>query len=508
MMDDVLDEIGELGVGEAEVAKLDETAEKQKYINDNIIAKGYNLDELSRSITNRKGLTINEITLSTLKTEVEFFKTQQLKETYKSVKSTKMTKSKKEELINELYATETLNLTTSIQQETKLTELEKEKKRINPVVTDAKTDKIPGLFKNKYTYTFTVNCPELNTSVKRTLEDFEFFKSQLAEKYPFIYIPPLPPRREETKVYDQDLLMRYLNRFFKSLVRKKILRTSPITLEFLELDNLEFAKYKEMLLANKFVVKYNMENFKTMKGSLHFEFNQTQIPFPENFCKRLETTQVIYQNLSKALRDVIIDFNNLYKHMKNVSDFFSALSNNSKDNELSPIVVDGCEKLKNIFNSWSSAYQKQMIFFNQNFREFFNYMNMQIKEVANVQKQYIKIKNDYEQYGLDLLTKKEKLFAEKKVSKWELNSEDMQNYELFKDNREEAFKYMLPGLTNLVNAQKVQVACSCNILSKEYQKLIKYQGEQMKSYLTGLKDENQTVVGDAYILCSLFNINI
>ena len=110
---------------------------------------------------------------------------------------------------------------------------------------------------DKYTYTFTVNCPELNTNVKRTLEDFEFFKSQLIEKYPFIYIPPLPPRREETKVYDQDLLMRYLNRFFKSLVRKKILRTSPITLEFLELDTLEFEKYKEMLLANKFVVKYN-----------------------------------------------------------------------------------------------------------------------------------------------------------------------------------------------------------------------------------------------------------
>ena len=63
-------------------------------------------------------------------------------------------------------------------------------------------------------------------------------------------------------------------------------------------------------------VQQNIENYKTMKGSLHFEFNQTQIPFPENFSKRLETTQVIYQNLSKALKDVIIDFNNLYKHMK------------------------------------------------------------------------------------------------------------------------------------------------------------------------------------------------
>ena len=61
---DILD-IGDLGVEEGQIqgqkAKVDENPEKQKYINDNIISKGYNLDDLSRSITVRTGLTINEI---------------------------------------------------------------------------------------------------------------------------------------------------------------------------------------------------------------------------------------------------------------------------------------------------------------------------------------------------------------------------------------------------------------------------------------------------------------
>jgi len=108
MQDDIFD-IGDLGFDDDEqkekkVKVQDENPEKQKFINDNIIAKGYNLDDLSRSITVRTGLTINEITLDTLKKEVEFYKTQQLKESYKVAKEMKAGKSKKDDIITDLYA--------------------------------------------------------------------------------------------------------------------------------------------------------------------------------------------------------------------------------------------------------------------------------------------------------------------------------------------------------------------------------------------------------------------
>ena len=102
--DDIFD-IGDLGFDEdqkEQATKIkDENPEKQKYINDNIIAKGYNLEDLSRSITVRTGLTINEISLDTLKREVEFYKTQQLKESYKMAKEMKSSKGKKSEGISD-----------------------------------------------------------------------------------------------------------------------------------------------------------------------------------------------------------------------------------------------------------------------------------------------------------------------------------------------------------------------------------------------------------------------
>ena len=507
---DILD-IGELGFDEENQqkgsSKIDENPEKQKYINDNIISKGYNLDDLSRSITVRTGLTINEISFDTLKKEIEFYKSQQLKDSYKVAKEMKAGKTKKDELINELYKSEQLKLKTVTQLENTLTKFESEQKRINPQITDSKQEKTGGILGKKIVYYFTIKCPELNTEVVRTWEDFEFFQKELMKRYPFRFIPPLFIKHKD-KVYSHDLFKRYLNRFLEYIVQRKILRTSPITLEFLELNTDEFAMYRKKLEAAEYHCQYNMENYTTMKGSLEIDFNQEQVGLPEKMFKKIEATQSIYKNLNIAMGKIVSDLNNLGLHMQQASDAFSALSNYSKESEQSPLLVTCFEKLKNIFTQWSCSYNQQKFFLDHNFREFFDYMNLQINSLAEVQKQYIQIKNDYEQYGLELLQKKEKLFNGKNYKSWELSEEDYKNIENLKQNRESAFKAMLPGMTNLVDVQKVQMVSSCNIVKKEYDRFIKRQGENLKAYLLSLKDKNQNIISDAYILCSLFNIEL
>ena len=508
--DNILD-IGDLGFDEEQggkkAVKIDENPEKQKYINDNIIAKGYNLDDLSRSITVRTGLTINEITLDTLKKEVEFYKTQQLKDSYKASKEMKLGKTKKGEVVTELYAPEHFQLKTATQLENILTQLENEKKKITPAITDSRQEKVGGLLGKKTIYYFTIKCPELNTEVVRTLDDFEFFQNVLIERYPFKYVPPIFPKNKD-KEYSHELFKRYLNRFLDYICQRKILRTSPITLEFLELDSNSFATYRKNLTNNKYFCKYNMENYTTMKGSLDINFTQDQIDEPEKLFKRLDATQSIYNNLNVAMGKIVNDLNNLGRHMLQASNAFSALSNYSKESEQSPLLATCYEKLKDIFSQWSASYDKQKFFLDHNFREFFDYMNLQVKALSVMQKQYKRIKTDYEQYGLELLTKKEKLFNSKKYNAWELSEEDNKNLEMLKQNKESAFKAMLPGMTNLVSAQKIQVACSTSIMKQEYERFMKRQGNNLKEYLLSLKDKNQNILSDAYTLCSLFNIEL
>lgn len=207
MSEDIFD-IGDLGFDDDEQKEQqtkikDENPEKQKYINDNIIAKGYNLEDLSRSITVRTGLTINEISLDTLKKEVEFYKTQQLKESYKVAKEMKAGKSKKDDIITDLYAQEKFLLKTAKNPESDLTKLESEKKdksRDNKF----KTRKKGGILGKKIYYYFTISTPEIKAEVERSLEDFEFFHDVLVERYPFKFIPPIFPR-----IKTKHILMNY-----------------------------------------------------------------------------------------------------------------------------------------------------------------------------------------------------------------------------------------------------------------------------------------------------------
>ena len=488
--------------------KKDEGPEKQKYINDNIISKGYNLDDLSRSITIHTGLTINEISLEVLKKEIENFKNEKKKESAKAEKELKAAgKTQKNEILKILFSPENYKVKTHTQLENTLTKLEAEKKRINPVITESHQEKVGGgILGKKTVYYFTIKCPELNTEVGRTLEDFEFFQKILIERYPFKYIPPIFPTGQ--KDHSHEFYKRYLNRFLEYICQRKILRTSPITFEFLELNSNSFFTYKKKLIVNKYFCKYSMENYITMKGNIDVDFTQDKINEAENLYKKIEATSSIYKNLSTALGKIVNDLNNLERHMNQASSAFSALSNYSKESNQSPLLVTCYNKLKEIFSQWSSSYNKQKFFMNNNFKEYFDYIRLQIKALEDLEKQHMKIKNDYEKSGLELYMKKEKLFNNKKYKEWELTDEDSKNIEFLKINKESAFKVMLPGNTNLVNAQKIQMICSTIIVKKEYEIFMKRQGNNVKQYLLSLKDKNQEIISDIYTLGSLFNIEL
>ena len=482
--------------------KKEEEEAKENYIKETITSKGFRLEELSTSVTTHLGLTIKEISLDTLKKEVELFKQEQAAKHAKEAKEAKANVLKYLEIMN-LYSPEHYELKTLAQQQNKLIQLNEENKKINPLIVDAHEEKTGGLLGKKTTYYFNIKCPEISTEVARTLEDFEFFQKALADRYRFKFVPPIYPKDKQSNL---DFFKRYLNRFLKIVSEKKILRTSPITLEFLELNSNQFYTYKKKLTSKNYICKYNMENYITNKGKLDIEYNKEKNNEPDNIYKKLETTRKIYSNLDTALGKTVECFTKLEKYMKRASEAFSALSNYCKESGQSPLLVTGYEKLKDIFDHWSSSYKKQKTFMDENFREFFDYLNLQIKELGEVQKQHIKIRTDYEKYGIELVVKKDRLFASKKYNLWELTEEDSKNLETFKNDKESAFKVMLPGMTNLVKAQKIQFACSCDIVKKEYDKFIKRQGESVKEYLLSLKDKNQEIISDAFALCTLFNI--
>ena len=414
-----------------------------------------------------------------------------------------MLKSKKEEQLEELYKPQQIEIKLSPREENKLTELEKNSKKLTFKISEENFVK-KNIFSTPKV-TCKIECPELESTVTRSLEDFEWLKSQLNEKYPMMYIPPLPDKKS---IKDGKIVSRYIEKFLNVIARRKVLRVSEIIQEFLSSDEKNFEAYKKKLSENPFKLAANMENFKSSKDSLKFDFKKEQIFLPDKYIKKLEPAKSLYDNLDTIVSSISADFANLNKHMKELSDVCGKLNKIAKDTDQSDSTKKVFEKLKTIFNNCSSSYLKQSEFFDKDFKEFFHYINLQLNEMNLINSQFIKKKNEYESLGLDYLNKREKLFNEKKYNKWELTKEDEAKLDTFKDNKEEAMKYICKEMGENVEKLKLQVGCFSNIALKQFNHISKYIGEQLKSYFESIKEKNKEIVEEGLTISKLINVQI
>ena len=280
---------------------MSEAQEKMKYISANILEKGYNPEDLSNFVIKKIGKPIESITLDQLKKLIEQFKDQSLVETYKNLDENQEEEDKakeetKIEIDDPLYSPMTYEIKTQIQQDNELLKLDKEKKRIKITVSEPKKEKSKSLFK-KDIYTYKVSCPEIKTEVRRSYADFEWLKNQLGLYYALRVVPPLIKEsmffqleivnKKDPEEIIENAKVKYLNYFMTSLIKKKIFRTSAILYEFLELNESDFKKYKDLLGKYKYDLNVTLDNLKTVKGNVKFELKKDDIKKGNAFGKKL-----------------------------------------------------------------------------------------------------------------------------------------------------------------------------------------------------------------------------
>ena len=292
---------------------MSEAQEKMKYISANILEKGYNPEDLSNFVIKKIGKPIESITLDQLKKLIEQFKDQSLVETYKNLDENQEEEDKakeetKIEIDDPLYSPMTYEIKTQIQQDNELLKLDKEKKRIKITVSEPKKEKSKSLFK-KDIYTYKVSCPEIKTEVRRSYADFEWLKNQLGLYYALRVVPPLIKEsmffqleivnKKDPEEIIENAKVKYLNYFMTSLIKKKIFRTSAILYEFLELNESDFKKYKDLLGKYKYDLNVTLDNLKTVKGNVKFELKKDDIKKGNAFGKKITEICNIYQYLEK-----------------------------------------------------------------------------------------------------------------------------------------------------------------------------------------------------------------
>ena len=218
------------------------------------------------------------------------------------------------------------------------------------------------------------------------------------------------------------------------ILRKKILRTSPITLQFLTLDDNNFEKYKNKLDSNPFKLNINLSNFKTMKGEIKVTLNKDKAVFVNNL--------------------LINDLNLISNHMKEISILFEKLSIQAKDIKQSENMKKMYSNLNNIFSTWSKSYLTQSKFFKDDFLEYFDYMNMEYNELDTLMKQFQNQRTEYESFANNLNLKKEELFESKDISKWEVKEGTEKDIPLVINDKKKAFEIICYKENKVIEFEK------------------------------------------------------
>ena len=349
-------------------------------------------------------------------------------------------------------------------QETELSKIEKIK-----IVFSTPIKHSGSLFSKSYlTYEFC--ALPLQHSVIRKYKDFKWLHDIIQSIYMGMCIPPIPKNVKMEKINDFIINKhkRSLEKFIQSLVDNDLVKHSPILFDFISIeDKSQF--YSRQTYYSKGKIPKSLNKLYSLDGNIEIKLKNSDLPILDHICEFNENSQVLLKKITLILSEIYNLFNITSDKIKEFSSLcsdFDSLFNKSQEKK-----TELFKNLTNIMNNWSETMRNQSEFIEVNLREQFKFINKQQKEMSHLikkmnQKKYIFIK-----YENKLVQKKEDLFKKGDVNKWGLKKDDLKNKENIKNNKELAFKKMLPKDTLHTYNYKRAFAFFAYSLIKEFDRI-------------------------------------
>ena len=385
---------------------------------------------------------------------------------------------------------ESYDFKTNTQQNNKLLELAKEKKKIQITISEPKKE-VEGGFFSKAIFSYRVQCPELGSDIRRTYADFEWLRNQLSIRYPLRLIPVLAKDSllkqigKNLKSENEENLelrkIRFLNKFMESILEKKILATSPILYEFLIYDEKNMAKYKKFLENKPYQLEVGLNNLITVKGNVKCELKENTVNDSEAIYNKSQSLKELYNRIISCIDLCINDFNNLTHRFKEISVYFNQLNKNitAFKYKNADDMKESFNNLKSLFDKWSKNVNSQTEFFNNVVKENLNYMSLELNEVSNTFKRYRDYKFEYEDFTVMINIEKSNMvntYINEELKK-EVNKGKTANQIKYNKNK---LEQLFSNKNLLLIEEKKRLVTTMHYLIRDYNKLISLHNKKIK----------------------------
>ena len=332
-------------------------------------------------------------------------------------------------------------------------------------------EKNPGTFFSKAYQTYIISIPLLNFKVVRRYTDFEWFRQILINLFPGRVIPPIPKKNKlgGDRFKEEFLLkrIRTLEKFFALLLKDQSIKTSQVFYDFISIEEVNAFNDKKKYY-NTIKLPQNLKDYKSLDGKLDVKIDEIREETYQNIKSHIDKSQELLSKLNKQIKLLNNELIAVVTRLNDISKCCEELFSNSVDNNARDKIKISYYELADMFKLWSNALKNINTVANVDIREYFKFSRntlKSIKELINTAEIY---KNNYYKSKRNLIAKKEDLYKKGDVPKWDLPPE---NKNINISDKNAALVNMLYNETNIVNNLKDLYGYYLNSVNCEFSRL-------------------------------------
>ena len=297
----------------------------------------------------------------------------------------------------------------------------------NVVIKVGSPEKKEGGFFSKSYINYLVTTSGLNLNVKRRYSDFVCLHQVIFDLFPYIIVPPVPKKNKLGGDRFSDVFihkrMRYLEKFLNWLVANPVIKNSKLFYDFLSIEKeADFNKSKNTY--QKMKPDTNIKEFYSANGIMTLGVKNEKEIYFQNIKDNSLYNQELLNKLNISLKQLKIQMDIFIQKIEEVTQIWQDLFKNSTKYFDDKNITNTYEQMTKLFTNWSDSLKKQNTLIFVDVREYFKYIRNNFREMKYIIHSAENQKGNYYKIERNLISKKEELFKRGDVSKWELDPQE------------------------------------------------------------------------------------
>ena len=466
----------------------DELNEKQTFLRENILEKGYDPEDFMKLLQSKKGelgLDLSSWSMDELREAVKEFtkENSDFEEGNENISPGNLLKDENDENnfppADEIYDLDKFSKDHPEGSGPKeeygkcaITEFTQFSDKDNIVVKVTNPEKVSGGIFSKSFISYTLETQPFNFKTKKRYSDFLWLRKTLSLMYSNCVIPPLCKKNYVDR-FNETLInkrMRSIEKFLNGLLIHPLIKNSQILFDFLSVQN-EEDFYKKKKKYGKITSPTHVGEIKTVEGDIKISVSKEKEIYLKNIEKNCCITEDLLQKVTKAYKGLLLMMSQVTDKMKEISILWKQVHEKSlKFNDFYN-TSQTYNILSKVMSTWAEAEGQQIDILNIYVREYFRYIKNEYHSMHDMS-DIVEARQSIYKKALDKLDNtKENLYKAQDLTQWGLSQTDLENKMALLKNKDFAFSKMLPKETKRVNMFKAFYGGYLNSIIDEYERL-------------------------------------